>query len=62
MFFLNIKQIKNEDRFTLLQSYYIEKALSHCGNKDIKPSSTPIDPSLILWKNKGQERDQLSYS
>jgi hypothetical protein len=30
--------------------------------KDIKPSTTPDDPSLILQKNMGLGRDQLRYS
>jgi hypothetical protein len=40
----------------------VEKVLSHFSYKDIKPSPTPYDPSLILRKNKRIGRDQLSYS
>ena len=34
---LNIKLIKDENVITLLQSYYVEKVLSHFGYMEIKP-------------------------
>jgi hypothetical protein len=45
---LNIKLIKGENVITLTQSYYVEKVLSRFGYKDIKPSPTSYDPSLIF--------------
>jgi hypothetical protein len=59
---LNIKLIKGENGITLTQSHYVEKVLSHFGYKESKPSPTPYDPSLVLWKNKRIGRDQLRYS
>ena len=47
---LNIKLIKNESGITLLQSHYVEKALSRFGFMDNKPSPTPYDPSVTLRK------------
>jgi hypothetical protein len=58
---LNIKLIKGENRITLTQSHYVEKVLSHFGYKEIKPSPTSYDPSLVLRKNKRIGRDQLRY-
>ena len=49
---LNIKLIKNESGITLLQSHYVEKALSRFGFMDNKPSPTPYDPSVTLRKEK----------
>jgi hypothetical protein len=45
---LNIKLINGENEITLMQSYYVEKVLSHFDYKDSKPSPTPYDPSLVL--------------
>jgi hypothetical protein len=45
---LNIKLIKGENEITLTQSHHVEKALSHFGYKDNKPSPAPYDPSLVL--------------
>jgi hypothetical protein len=59
---LNIKLIKEENGITLTQSHFVEKVLSRFSYKDIKPSSTPYDPSLVLQKNKRISRDQLRYS
>jgi hypothetical protein len=59
---LNIKLIKGENGITLTQSHYVEKVLSRFGYKDSKPSPTPNDPSLVLWKNKRIGGDQLRYS
>jgi hypothetical protein len=59
---LNIKLIKGENWITMTQSHYVEKVLSHFGYKDIKPSPTPYDSSLILRKNKRIGRYQLRYS
>jgi hypothetical protein len=59
---LNIKLIKGENEITLTQSHYVEKILSHFIYKDSKPSPTPYDPSLVLWKNKRIGIDQLRYS
>ena len=59
---LNIKLIKDESRITLLQSHYVEKALSHFGYMDSKPSPTSYDPSVMVRKNKGFAKDQLRYS
>ena len=50
---LNIKLIKNEDGITPMKSHFVENVLSCFGYNDSKPSPTPYDPSLILWKNKG---------
>jgi hypothetical protein len=36
--------------------------LNRFGYKDIKPSPTPYDPSLVFQKNKRIGRDQLRYS
>jgi hypothetical protein len=54
---LNIKLIKGENRITLTQSHYVTKVLSHFGYKEIKPSPTSYDPSLVLRKNKRIGRD-----
>ena len=54
---LNIKLIKDESEITLLQSHYVEKVLSRFAYMDSKPSPTPYDPSVILWKNKGIAKD-----
>jgi hypothetical protein len=59
---LNIKLIKGENQITLTQSHYVENVLNHFGFKDNKPSPTPYDLSLILWKNKRINTDQLRYS
>src|SRR6266498_582322 len=59
---LNIKLIKDKSGITLLQSYYVEKVLSRFGYMDSKPSPTPYDPSVMVWKNKGIFKDQLRYS
>jgi hypothetical protein len=59
---LNIKLIKGENEITLTPSHYVKNVLSHFSYKDNKPSPTPYDPSLILWKNKRIGRDQLRYS
>ena len=60
---LNIKLLRyNEGGITLLQSHYIEKILSRFGYSDCKISPTPYDPSVLLRKNRGTVRDQLTYS
>jgi hypothetical protein len=45
---LNIKLIKGENVITLMQSHYVEKVLSRFGYKDIQPSPTPYDHSLVI--------------
>jgi hypothetical protein len=59
---LNIKLIKGENVITLMQSYCVEKILTHFGYKESKPSPTPYDPNLVLRKNKRIGRYQLRYS
>ena len=59
---LNIKLINDENGITLTQSHYVEKVLNWFGYLDSKPSPTPYDPSVILWKNKRIAKDQLRYS
>jgi hypothetical protein len=59
---LNIKLVKDENGITLLQSHYVEKALSRFGYIDGKTSPTPYDPSVMLRKNKRIARDPLRYS
>jgi hypothetical protein len=49
---LNIKLIKANGGITLSQSHYVEKVLKQFGFSDCKPSPTPYDPSVTLWKNK----------
>jgi hypothetical protein len=45
---LNINLIRRKIVITQTQSHYLEKALSHFGYKDNKPSPIPYDPSLVL--------------
>jgi hypothetical protein len=60
---LNIKLLSEGDGgVTLLQSYYVEKVLSHFGFSDCQPTPTPYDPSVLLRKNRRIVRDQLRYS
>ena len=62
-FILNIKLLRNDDGgITLLQSHYVDKILSLFGYSDCKSSPTPYDPSVLLRKNRGTARDQLTYS
>ena len=60
---LNIKLLREGDGgVTLLQSHYVEKALSRFGFSDCAPAPTPYDPSVLLRKNRRIARDQLRYS
>jgi hypothetical protein len=60
---LNIKLLRDENNgITLVQSHYVEKALSKFGYVDCKSSPTPYDPSVLLQKNQKDTRDQLRYS
>jgi hypothetical protein len=60
---LNIKLMRDDDGgITLLQSHYVEKVLSRFVYSDCRTSPTPYDPSVILRKNRGTARNQLTYS
>jgi hypothetical protein len=60
---LNIKLLRdNNDGITMLQSHYVEKVLSCFKYSECKSSPTPYNPSLLLRKNKKDDRDQLKYS
>src|SRR4051812_41379160 len=60
---LNIKLLRDDDGgITLLQSHYVDKILSRFGYSDCKSSPTPYDPSVLLRKNRGTVRGQLTYS
>ena len=60
---LNIKLLRGCDGgITLLQSHYVEKILDRFEYSDCKPSPTPYDPSVLIWKNEGETKDQLRYS
>jgi hypothetical protein len=58
---LNIKLMRDDDGgITLLQSHYVEKVLSRFWYSNCKTSPTPYDPSVILRKNRGTARNQLT--
>jgi hypothetical protein len=59
---LNIKLIKGENEIILKQSHYVENILKCFGYSDSKASPTPYDSGLKLYKNIGQEINQLLYS
>src|SRR3954466_16187289 len=60
---LNIKLLRDNDSgITLLQSHYVDKILSRFGYSGCKSSPTSYDPSVLLRKNRGTVRDQLTYS
>ena len=60
---LNIKlQREGDGGVTLLQTHYVEKALSRFGFSDCTSAPTPYDPSVLLRKNRRIARDQLRYS
>jgi hypothetical protein len=60
---LNIKLLREGDgEVTLVQSYYVEKVLSHFGYSECEHAPTPYDPSKLLKKNRRISRDQLRYS
>nr|KYP56549.1 Retrovirus-related Pol polyprotein from transposon TNT 1-94 [Cajanus cajan] len=59
---LGIKLIKNHDGIVLTQSHYIEKLLKKFNYFDVKPVSTPFDPSIKLKKNIGESVSPLKYS
>ena len=60
---LNIKLLRDDDSgITQLQSHYVDKILSRFGYRNNKFSPTPYDPSVLLRKNRGTVRDQLTYS
>ena len=45
---LNIKLLRESDGgVTLLQSYYMEKVMSHFGFSDCQPAPTPYDPRVL---------------
>jgi hypothetical protein len=50
---LNIKLLREgSGGITLLQSYYVEKVLSHFGCSDCQHAPTSYDPSVLLRKNR----------
>jgi len=60
---LNIKLLREgNDGVTLVQSYYVEKILSHFGYSDYQSAPMPYDPNVLLRKNRRIARDQLRFS
>ena len=48
---LNTKIIRDDNRITLSQSYYVEKILKKFYYFDFMPLATPYDPNIHLKKN-----------
>ncbi|KAJ1288334.1 hypothetical protein BS78_02G081400 [Paspalum vaginatum] len=60
---LNIKLLREDGGgITLVQSYCVEKMLSHFGYSDCKSAPMPYDSGVKLRKDHGATRHQLVYS
>ena len=59
---LSIKITRAEKRIYLDQSHYIEKVLKKYNYFDSKLGCTSYDPSVKLFKNTGDNVNQLEYA
>ncbi|TYK13783.1 putative Polyprotein [Cucumis melo var. makuwa] len=59
---LGIKITRTENGISLDQSHYIEKILKKYNYFDSKPTCTPYDSSVKLFKNTGDSVNQFEYA
>ncbi|GAU50608.1 hypothetical protein TSUD_410180 [Trifolium subterraneum] len=59
---LGIKITRSEKGISLDQSHYVEKILKKYGYFDCKPTCTPYDPNVKLFKNTGDSVRQTEYA
>ncbi|KAL4032484.1 hypothetical protein IC575_005562 [Cucumis melo] len=59
---LGIKITRTENGIFLDQSHYIEKIIKKYNYFDSKPTCTPYDPSVKLFKNTGDSANQTEYA
>ena len=59
---LDIKITRSEQGISLDQSHYVEKILKKYNYFDCKPTSTPYNPSMELFKNTGESVRQTEYA
>ena len=59
---LGIKITRSKEGISLNQSQYIEKILKKYDYFDCKPTSTPYDPCVKLFKNIGEGIRQTEYA
>lgn len=57
---LGIKVTRSEKGISLNQSHYVEKVLKKYNYFECKPTCTPYDPSVKLFKNIGDSVTNLS--